>query len=267
MVLVCNGAVIVAAAVIVLACAVMPAASTIIVANSIVGRLSEPTQTCTVAFPTVEGAPLAVLDSQLEGQQLTIVTELLVIQVEEFSASRKLTTGGRRSGKRGVISVLDSTTDEPLAAFEYAIDRDEALGSVAEGNALVYTSSPPTPGASKSKANPVIGSVQFTVEGSSSDTMTYTMKFAMEEDHHSGVFPIDAVLVMTSTDAGQRVRLEDDAKAASSIFGRWVSPMVLFGGLYGLLYAFSWWKAKVSVAAASATSSGDAAGAKKAKKE
>jgi hypothetical protein len=241
-----GAALIVVVVVLALAVAAAPASSStpssIVVANSVVGRLSGPTQTRTVAFPTPNDI-LEVLDAQGEGQQFTIVTESLVVQWEEFSVSRR--GAGRRNGKRGVVSIMDTTTDEPYAAFEYFVDRDEVDGALVEGEAPVYAS-PPTAGGSKSKANPVIGTVRCTIE-ESSERVAYSMKFSMDEHHDA--FPANAVIVVKSTEAGQRARLEEDAKASSSYFSRWMSPIVLFVGLYALLYAFSYWKASSPSAA------------------
>lgn len=216
--------------------------SEIVLGSSIVSRLADPSRTLTVACPTPTQV-LEVQDSQLEGSHFTVVAGPLVLTFKEsMLATAGTGTSSLRKRKRGVALIADATTDEPIASFEYFVDRDASDLPLSSGSTQVYaTPAPPSTKNSKQSSSPV-GSVELIAQGVGSDVTEYVMNFVLSPEYQHDDFPRDAVLVLTSTDAGQRARLEHSVKASSTFVGRWISPLVPFGVLMGLLVAVTQWK-------------------------
>lgn len=227
-------------------------ADRIVLENSMTGRLSDPSQTTTVACPTADDL-LAVLDIHHEGNHhVTIETSAFVLTIEETSGVKRSSapSSTSRRGKRGVVLLSDVKTDDPIASFEYSVDRDEAVaggGGVTStvGTASVFGAASP-PGRAQAKHVTPSGVVMFSItQEALREIVSYEMHFHMDEGQEIGGFQKDFVIVVTSTDATRTAKRESAALAASTAWDRWASPLVLFGCVYGLLYAAHWWCSSV----------------------
>jgi hypothetical protein len=228
----------------------------IVLDASMVGRLSDPSRTTAVFFPSRENS-LEVLDVQRDRNHVTLVTKDISLTIEEAVARK----GGKRR-KRGVIVLTDSETDDAMASFEYVVDGDVVAETRSspelQGEALLYA----TPTAKHAKLPP-IGTVGFSCVGEGlagkrgGDVVVYSMTFKLFPEHNvdGAVLRTDTVMVVRSTNANRSS--EAGGLVASTLWTRWVPPMFLFAGIFGVLYAVRWWQSRSGMQSSRSTTSNE----------